>query len=42
MIILGLFFCIASEDRLDAFDRGEMEAIPAEQVFGKMGSQSIK
>ena len=28
-----------SEDRLDAYDRGELRAIPAEDVFNKINQQ---
>jgi len=28
-----------AEDRLDAFDRGEIKAIPAKQVFDRMGKK---
>jgi len=29
-----------AEDRLDAFDRGEIKAIPAKEVFEKVGKKS--
>jgi putative addiction module component (TIGR02574 family) len=31
-----------AEDRLDAFDRGELGAVPAEEVFGKIERQRNK
>jgi putative addiction module component (TIGR02574 family) len=31
-----------AEDRLDAYDRGELDAIPAEEVFEKINRQRKK
>jgi len=29
-----------AEDRLDAFERGEMKTVPAKDVFGQIGSRT--
>lgn len=31
-----------AEDRLDAFDRGELKAVPAEEVFSKIRQRRAK
>ena len=31
-----------AEDRLDAYDRGELKAIPAEEVFNRLKNQRAK
>lgn len=31
-----------AEDRLDAYDRGELKAVPAEEVFARINQQRAK
>jgi putative addiction module component (TIGR02574 family) len=31
-----------AEDRLDAYDRGELKAVPAEEVFNRIKERRIK
>jgi len=37
---LDALWAIEAEDRLDAYERGEIESIPAKQVFDQIGRKA--